>query len=82
MFSVSEAAVSQYLHEKRGAEVDFTPELQKNIKEAATKINDKLSFVKETQQLLHKVWHTKFICKVCHQQNKEAIPKNCTVCFD
>ena len=82
LFGITESAVSQYVHEKRGAEVDFPAALQKPIKEAASRITDKSAFIKETQQLLHQVWHDKFICSVCHNQNGDAIPKGCAVCFE
>ncbi len=82
MFGITEAAVSQYVHEKRGVDVDFTPELEKTIKNAAARITDTVTFIKETQQLLHKVWNDRFICTVCHNQNGAAIPKGCAVCFE
>ena len=82
LFGVSEPAVSQYMHEKRGAEVDFAPAMQKTIADSAKRITDKSTFIKETQQLLHKAWHEKVICGVCHTQNGDAIPRGCAVCFE
>ena len=82
LFGVSEPAVSQYVHEKRGADVEFTPELQKTIAESAKRIADNVTFIRETQLLLQKVWKEKFICTVCHDQNGTAIPKNCGVCYE
>ena len=82
LFGVSEPAVSQYMHEKRGTEVDFTPAMQQTIAESAKRIADKSTFIRETQQLLHKAWHEKVICGVCHDQNGTAIPKGCAVCFE
>jgi len=82
LFGVSEPAVSQYVHEKRGAEVDFAPAMQKTIADSATRITDKSTFIKETQQLLRKAWHEKVICGACHTQNGDAIPKGCAVCFE
>jgi predicted transcriptional regulator len=74
--------VSQYVHEKRGAEVDFTIPMQKTIADSAKRITDKSTFIQETQQLLRKAWHEKVICGVCHTQNGDAIPKGCAVCFE
>ena len=82
LFGVSEPPVSQFMHEKRGAEVEFTPPMQAVIKDAAKRITDKTTFIRETQQLLHKAWHEKFVCGVCHDQNGSAIPKGCAVCFE
>jgi len=82
LFGVSEAAVSQYVHAKRGADVTFTEEMKNTIKNAAPRITDKVAFLRETQHLLRKVWSDKIICDVCHSQNGCAIPKNCAVCFE
>ena len=81
LFGITEAAVSQYLHEKRGVDVDFTPQLQKQIQDSASKITDNITFIREAQQLLQKVWKERFICNVCHEQNGSIIPKGCEVCF-
>ncbi len=82
LFGLTEAAVSQYINDKRGTDVSFTPELQKIIKDAATRITDNITFIRETQQLAGKVWKDRFICTVCHDQNGSAIPKGCAVCFE
>jgi hypothetical protein len=82
LFGISEPAVSQYVHEKRGADVEFTPALVQTIAESAKRITDNVTFIRETQQLLQKVWKEKFICAVCHDQNGAAIPKNCGVCYE
>lgn len=81
MFGVTEPAVSQYLHQKRGADVQFTPEFQHNITNSAKQITDNQTFLKATQQLLQHIWGNRFICTVCHDQNGPAIPKDCAVCF-
>lgn len=82
LFGISEAAVSQYVHAKRGADVTFTEEMKNTIKDAATRIADKVAFLRETQQLMRKIWGDRVICDVCHNQNGCAVPKNCTVCFE
>lgn len=79
-FGVTVPAVSQYLHAKRGAEIKFTAEFQKIIADAATHITDRDTFIKQTQQLMNKIWNDKFICQVCHDQTGSA--KNCEVCFE
>jgi hypothetical protein len=82
LFGISEAAVSQYAHAKRGADVEFTTAMQETIRESAARIADKVAFLRETQQLLRKIWGERMICNVCHDQNGCAIPKNCAVCFE
>ncbi len=82
LFGVTEASVSHYINDKRGSDVDFTPELKKTIKDAALRITDTVTFIKEIQQLANKVWKERFICTVCHDQNGTAIPRGCAVCFE
>ena len=82
LFGISEAAVSQYVHAKRGTEVAFTSEMCKAIKGSAQRITDQKTFLRETQLLMRKVWGDKIICDVCHDQNGSAVPKGCSVCFE
>lgn len=82
LFGVTEPAVSQYIHAKRGADVAFTPEMLKDIGCAASRITDHLTFLKETQQLMRRVRGERVICDVCHHQNGSAIPKGCSTCFE
>ena len=78
---VTEAAVSQYMHQKRATGVDFTRDLQKDIRESAVSINDRNSFLVATQKLIRKIRGNRFICDVCKTQNKST-PKACSMCFE
>ncbi len=78
---VTEAAVSQYLHQKRATDVNFTKDLQKDIQESASVINDRNSFLVATQKLIRKIRGDRFICDVCKSQNK-GTPKACSMCYE
>ncbi|MEM2916491.1 MAG: helix-turn-helix domain-containing protein [Candidatus Woesearchaeota archaeon] len=81
MLGVTEAAVSQYLHQKRATDVDFTKDLQKDIHESAASISNRNDFVRTTQQIIRTIRENKFICTVCRNQNKSA-SKRCAICFE
>jgi uncharacterized protein len=79
LLGVTEAAVSQYMSQKRAADVQFPEEIAKDIRLAAPRITDYGSMIKETQAILAKSKQGRFICKM-HEQVAE-IPKGCDVCF-
>jgi hypothetical protein len=79
LLGVTEAAVSQYLSAKRGNDVHFPKELSQAIQEAAVRIIDYQSMVRETQAILAAVKQDRFICKM-HEQVGD-VPKGCDVCF-
>ena len=80
IIGITEAAVSQYISEKRANEVEFDQETKEEIKKSAELIskNGKLLF-QEMQHLLNKALQNKVICKVCHNHNN--LPDDCGVCF-
>jgi len=79
LLGVTEAAVSQYISQKRGQDVHFPKELALQIRQSATRITDHASMIRETQSVLAKAKHDRFICKM-HEQVTN-IPKGCDVCF-
>lgn len=79
MLGVTPAAVSQYLHDKRGV-LDLPGEMHILLKEAAARISDRDSMVREMQMLLSAARKTKFICRL-HEQLEEGVPKGCDICF-
>jgi predicted transcriptional regulator len=78
LLGVTEAAVSQYLHDKR-AHVQFPKELRDAVEEAAKKITSTQSMIEQTQLLLAKAWKDRLVCKLHAQLS--AVPKRCEVCF-
>lgn len=81
LLGVTEAAVSQYFHEKRATGVSFTQNLRKSIQDSAGRIIDRSTFLRETQQLIRKIRGDRFICDVCRDQNK-GMPKKCSMCYE
>lgn len=77
---VTEAAVSQYAHNKRGTDIAFDRETQEHIKEVALRITNAQSLLAETQGLLARIWQKRKICVICQDHNPH-IPKTCAVCF-
>ncbi len=80
VIGVTEAAVSQYIKEKRANGVQFDDKTKEEIKKSAQLIsqNGKLLF-QEMQHLLSKAMESKVICKFCLSKND--LPENCDICF-
>ena len=80
IIGVTEAAVSQYIKEKRANEVQFDENTKEEIKKSAQLIsqNGKLLF-QEMQHLLGKALESKVICKFCLSRND--LPEICDICF-
>ena len=80
IIGVTEAAVSQYISEKRANEVKFDEKTKEEIKKSAQLIsqNGKLLF-QEMQHLLNKALENKVMCNVCHSMNE--LPEDCEICF-
>ena len=77
---VTEAAVSNYFSEKRASKLSFPITLKQTIDTSSNGINDRLSFIKESQKLLKLALSEGITCKVCHDVAKT--PLKCRVCFD
>lgn len=80
LLGVTEAAVSQYLSQKRGNDVQFPQEIKMQIRSAAPKITDHSSMIQEVQTVLAAAKTGRFICQM-HEQVADNIPKGCDVCF-
>jgi uncharacterized protein len=80
LLGVTEAAVSQYISQKRANDVQFPIEMKHQIKAAAPKITDHASMIAETQAILTSAKADRFICKM-HEQVTDNIPRGCNVCF-
>lgn len=75
LLGINTAAISQYRSNKRGNQVQFSPEVQTEIQKSATLIKDKLSYFKETQRLLRHIRTTNALCQI-HKQFTD-IPLGC-----
>ena len=76
LLEVESATVSQYVNEKRANKIQFDDHVLKEVKQAAGKITDKLSMLRETQRLLRYIRHSNALC-VIHRQLSN-LPETCT----
>ncbi len=81
VIGVTEAAVSQYIREKRANEITFDDQTKEEIKKSAQLIsqNGKLLF-QEMQHLLESALQNKVVCKACQYHN-EGLPDTCDICL-
>ena len=78
---LTEAAVSQYINEKRANEFILDKKISNAIKESARKIIDNGNIMKEIQNISKLFWETRGICKI-HMQHDKSITKSCALCFE
>ena len=76
LLDIEEAAVSQYVSNKRGNKIKFNQKIIREIELSAKKIKDKISLLREMQRLLQIIHHTHEICRIHKQISK--IPENCS----
>lgn len=76
IMGVTPAAVSQYVHDKRGSDI---PELREAARKAAGRITDQETLVREIQSLLQLCKDSKLTCRL-HERHGE-IPQGCDICF-
>lgn len=79
ILGVTEAAVSQYCHSKRGQDVAFPQELSRKVEEAAGKVTDQQSMMREVQAILRAAKESRLTCRL-HEQ-MAAVPHGCDACF-
>lgn len=80
LLGVTEAAVSQYLKNKRAREIKFNLKIIKEIKKSSSKINTPLDSLREIQKILNIIRHSKLIC-IYHKKFLKDLPKNCSACY-
>lgn len=84
MLGLSEAAVSQYRHAKRGTAAAFSKDILKEIKHSADKIAEEEGnhrrLMAEIGRLCNLPAVKHLICDLHRKQSKDL--KDCTICFD
>ena len=77
---ITEAAVSQYIKQKRAKEVEFLAETIEEIKKSADRIiENKETLIEEIQRILGIVKKSKTLCKVHYKHGK--MPEKCEACL-
>lgn len=80
ILGVTEAAVSQYVKQKRAKEVVFTSETMEQIKASARAVmQDKERLIYEVQKILSMAKRSKTLCKVHYQHS--TMPQKCEACL-
>ncbi len=75
LLGINSATISQYRSTKRGHKIEFPEETISEIKQAATKITDTVSYFTQVQSLLRSIRRTKVLCQIHHQLGD--LPSNC-----
>lgn len=77
---ITEPAVSQYLKEKRGKEIELSKGIKEKIKSSVKDIIEKKSsLTKEIQNLCKLIKDKKILCEI--HKNYCNLPCNCKECF-
>ncbi len=75
LFGINSATISQYNSNKRAHQINLPPRIIDEIKQSATKINSRLTYLKEVQHLLHIIREQKVLCQIHHDFSN--LPDNC-----
>jgi hypothetical protein len=82
LLGISEAAVSQYIKEKRAKDIKFTKSELKIIKSTADKIvKDKKNSMKYLYEVCIAFRGSNTVCDLHRKQNKDILAK-CTICME
>jgi hypothetical protein len=79
LLGITEAAVSQYLSDKRGAGIVMPAAFIDKVKEHAAKITDQSSCYLQLQQLVKQANDSRLLCQIHAQMDKSMT--HCNVCF-
>lgn len=77
---ITEAAISQYLKDKRASNIKFENDVKKAIDRAAKRLTKNNNVMKEIEKINHLMRKNKFICKIHHKYDP-SLPKNCDICI-
>jgi len=75
ILGINTSAISQYKSKKRGEKIILPSDIVQQIKHSSAKVKDQLSYVRETQHLLHLIRTTGALCSI-HKQ-LSTIPNHC-----
>ncbi len=76
LLQLQEAAISQYLNNKRGNQIDFEEDIKDEIRKSADRIKNSTTLLGETQRLLKLVREKRVLCKV-HKLITKGVPSEC-----
>lgn len=79
LLGVTPSAISQYLSNKRAADIEVGDVLRKKIRASVKHITSPISLIGEMQKLIKVAKQNKILCRV-HEKLGGA-PEGCDVCF-
>lgn len=65
--NITKAAVSQYKHKKRGKELKFPSEIEKEVEKSAQAMKNGKNASREIIKIINKIKSSRYICVVCHE---------------
>src|SRR3989344_5184961 len=77
---VTEAAVSQYMKDKRANEIAFDVTIKKAIEKAAKRLIINNNVMREITRINDAMRKNKSICKIHHKYDKN-LPEHCDICI-
>ncbi|MBI2112379.1 helix-turn-helix domain-containing protein [Candidatus Woesearchaeota archaeon] len=80
ILGITEAAVSQYLKNKRANDLTLPPDVKSFLKKAAEKIHDEKTAYRQIQEVSKYVRESKALCKIHLSFEKDL--STCNVCYD
>jgi len=84
LLGLTEGAVSQYIHDKRGNEVTFSENIRNEIKKSIIKIqqedNKTQRIIAEFYKIMNLMELKEIVCDIHRKQSKDL--EDCTICFD
>ena len=80
LLGVTEAAISQYLNEKRANEIKFNSSIKQEIANSVRRIRKSEDSIIEVQKILKLIFESRLICKYHRKFSK--VPRGCAVCFE
>lgn len=76
---LTDAAVSNYLKDKRARQVQFSGAVKEEIKKSADRILEGGSVIRETERVVDLTKKTFLLCRISHKLG--YAPKGCRECF-
>ncbi len=82
LLDVTPSAISQYIKNKRGNELEFDSKFEEEIKNSANRIKfDKKVTFDEVNKLIKIFQNSKHLCKICVTRNTDR-DDSCNICID
>ncbi len=80
LLGITEAAVSQYLHDKRAKEIVFDKALQKKTEEVALRLTKtQTTALEAVKELCDCARNKKLLCKI--HRKRADVPAGCNICI-